>query len=122
MLIAAFAVLAAVVALGTALAVIHLRGRAASAVPWPLRTLHGLFGIAGLVCLLLSLRGPPRGLDQGVASFGAISAALIALAALAGLGVLSIHVVKKRRAGTLMGLHATLAVAGFVVLAAYLLA
>jgi hypothetical protein len=122
MLTAAFAGLAAAVALGTALAIIYLRGGTAPAIPWPLRTLHGLLGIGGLSCLLLSLRGPPRGLDQGVASFGAISAGLIAFAALAGLGILFVHVVKKRRAGPLIGLHATLAVTGFVILAAYLAA
>jgi hypothetical protein len=120
MLIAAFIGLAAALVLGTALAVVYLRDTPAA--PWPLRTLHGLLGIGGLSCLLLSLRGPPRGLDQGVASFGAISAGLVAFAALAGVGVLFIHVVKKRRAGSLIGLHATLAVTGFVILAAYLLA
>jgi hypothetical protein len=122
MLSAAFVVLAAAVVLGTTLAIILLRDRSAPAAPWPLRTLHGILGIGGLSCLVLSLRGPPRGVDQGVASFGAISAVLIALAALAGVGILFMHVVKKRRAGSLIGLHATLAVAGFVVLAAYLLA
>jgi hypothetical protein len=122
MLIAAFAILAAAVALGTALAIIHLRGEAAPKAPWPLRALHGVVGLAGFSCLLLSLSGPPRGSDQGVASFGAISAGLIALAALAGIAVLVVHVVKKRRAGSLIGLHATLAVSGFVILAAYLLA
>jgi hypothetical protein len=120
MLTAAFASLAAAVALGSALAVIHMRGRTAAAIPWPLGAAHGLLGIAGLTCLLLSLRGPPRGLDQGVASFGAISAGLIALAALAGGGILFMHVVKKRRAGSLIALHATLAVTGFVILVAYL--
>ena len=120
MLIAAFASLAAAVALGSLLAMIHLRGRTDAAIPWPLGALHGLLGIAGLTGLLLALRGPPRGLDQGVASFGAISAGLIALAALAGLGIFFIHVVKKRRAGALIALHATLAVTGFVILIAYL--
>jgi hypothetical protein len=122
MLTAAFASLAAAVALGGALAVIYLRGQTAAAISWPLGALHGLLGIAGLTCLLLSLRGPPRGLDQGVASFSAISAGLIALAALAGGGIFVVHVVKKRRASSLIGLHATLAVSGFVILAAYLLA
>jgi hypothetical protein len=120
MLIAAFASLAAAVAFGGMLAMIHLRGRTDAAIPWPLGALHGLIGIAGLTCLLLALRGPPRGLDQGVASFGAISAGLIALAALAGLGIFFIHVVKKRRPGALIALHATLAVTGFVILVAYL--
>jgi hypothetical protein len=120
-LTAAFALLATAVALGTALAVLYLRSERAAA-PLLLMALHGLFGLGGLACLLLALRGPPRGLDQGTGSFGAIAAALLAAAALAGLGVLFLHRARKRRAGTLIGLHATLAVSGFVMLAAYLLA
>ncbi len=122
MLIAAFVTLAVAVLLGTALAVFYLRTTMAPAAPWPLTALHGLLGIGGLCCLVLALRGPPRGVDMGVASFGAIAAALLALAALAGLAVLLTHRLKRRRAGTLIGLHASLAVSGFVVLAAYLLA
>jgi hypothetical protein len=122
MLTAAFAVLAAAVLFGAALAVRFLRGAPATAVPWPAAALHGIVGIAGLGCLILALRGPPRGLDQGTASFGAIAATLLALAALAGLGILLMHRGKRRRAGTLIGLHATLAISGFVVLAAYLMA
>jgi hypothetical protein len=127
MLIAAFIVLGCAVLLGTALAVLHLRtqsGPPASwpAVPWPLAALHGLIGIGGLICLLLALRGPPRGLDQGTASFRAIGATLIALAALAGGGLLATRLRNRRRTGTLIGVHAALAVSGFVVLAAYLLA
>lgn len=121
MLIAAFAGLAAAVAFGAVLATAYLRGALPTA-PWPIRALHGILGIGGLGCLLLSLRGPPRGVDQGIGSFGAISAGLLAIAALAGLGIFFTHAVKRRRAGSLIGLHATLAVGGFVVLAAYLLA
>jgi hypothetical protein len=134
MLIAAFVILGFAVLLGSALAVLHLRaqsGDAASSaikswpvpwpVPWPVGALHGFLGIGGLVCLMLALRGPPRGIDQGAASFGAIAATLIALAALAGGGILATHLRKKWRAGALIGLHAALAVSGFVILAAYLL-
>jgi hypothetical protein len=120
MLIAAFVVLAAAVLKGTALAVQYLRGGDVPAPPWTLAALHGLIGVGGLCWLLLALRGPPRGLDQGTASFGAVAATLLALAALAGLGILFLHRIRKRRAGTLIGLHATLAISGFVVLAAYL--
>jgi hypothetical protein len=56
-----------------------------------------------------------------VSAFGDISAALIALAALVGGGLLAARA-RKRRRGTLIGLHATLAVSGIVVLAAYLFA
>lgn len=121
MLIAAFAVLTTAVLFGAALAVQVLRGGPANAVPWPVAALHGIIGIAGLCCLTLALHGPPRGLDQGTASFGAIAATLLALAALAGLGILLMQRGKGRRAGTLIGLHATLAISGFVVLAAYLM-
>jgi hypothetical protein len=121
-LIGAFVVLAAAVALGTALAVLYLRGERAAAAPILLTTLHGLFGLGGFACLLLALRGPARGLDQGTGAFGVVAAVLLAAAALAGLWVLFVHHVRKRRAGTLIGLHATLAVSGFVILAAYLLA
>ena len=121
MLIAAFVMLAAAVGLGTALAVIYLHSAAVSAPPWRVSVLHGFAGLGGLCSLVLSLRGPPRGVELGVASFGAIAAVLISLAALAGLGVLLTHRLKRRRAGTLIGLHATLAVSGFAILAAYLL-
>jgi len=124
MLIAAFMILGFAVLLGSALAVLHLRTqpRAASwPVAWPLGALHGLLGIGGLLCLVLALRGPPRGLAQGTASFGAIAATLFALAALAGGAILAAHLRKRRRAGALIGVHAALAVSGFVILAAYLL-
>jgi hypothetical protein len=121
MLISAFIALAVAVTLGTVLAVRYLRATTPAA-PWPLAALHGLVGIGGLCCLVPALRGPPRGVELGVSSFGAISAALLGLAALAGLSILFVHVVKRRRAATLIGVHATLAVSGFVILAAYLLA
>jgi hypothetical protein len=119
MLIAAFLILALAVALGTVLAVLHLRTTVLPAAPWQLAALHGAIGVSGLGCLLLSLRGASRGVDQGVASFGAISAALLTMAALAGIAVMLTHW-RKRRAGALIGLHATLAISAFVVLAAYL--
>jgi hypothetical protein len=121
MLIAAFIVVAAAVLLGSWLAVMHLRSAAAAPVAWWLGALHALLGFGGLACLVLALRGPVRGLEQGTGSFGAISAALIALAALAGGGMLARRVMQ-RRPGTLLGIHATLAVSGFVMLAAYVFA
>ncbi len=122
MLIAAFVILGAAALLGSALATMHLRTERATTVPWPLGALHGLLGISGLACLVLALRGPPRGLTQGTASFGTIGAALIALAVLFAGGILAKHLLSGRRAGLLIGIHATLAVSGFVVLAAYIFA
>ena len=122
MLVTAFIVLGLVVLLGCALAVLHLRNDGAGTPPWPLAALHGLLAIVGLCCLAVALRGPPRGVAQGMASFGAIAATLIALAALVGAGLLATHVFKKRVAGVMIGVHATLAVSGFVILAAYVFA
>jgi hypothetical protein len=122
MLVTAFAILAVVVLLGSVLAVLHLRMNGLAAPPWPLAALHGLLAISGLCCLVLALRGPPRGLDQGTASFGIIATALITLAALAGAGLLATHILKRRIAGIMLGIHATLAVSGFVILAAYIFA
>ena len=121
MLTAAFIFLLGAVLLGSGLALVHLRSEAAVPVAWWLGALHALLGFGGLGLLALALRGPVRGLDQGTGAFGMISAALIALAALAGGGIFWRRL-KQRRAGTLLGIHATLAVSGFVVLAAYYLA
>ena len=122
MLVAAFIILGVVVLLGSVIAVLHLRVNAATMPPWPLAALHGLLAVGGLCCLALALRGPPRGLDQGTASFGIIATALITLAALVGAGLLATHILKRRIAGIMIGIHATLAVSGFVILTAYVFA
>jgi hypothetical protein len=119
MLIAAFVILGIAVLLGAVLAVLYLRTDGAARPRWTLAALHGLVAIAGLGCLVLALRGPPRGLDQGAGSFGIIAAALIALAAMLGAGFLAARFCKMPIAGILIGIHATLAVSGFVVLAVY---
>ena len=120
MLIAAFVILAVAVLLGSLLAVLHLQTEG-SAPPWSLAALHGLLAVGGLSCLALALRGPPRGLEYGVASFGIIATSLITLAALIGVALLATRIFKTRIAGILIGIHATLAVGGFVILAAYVL-
>jgi hypothetical protein len=118
MLMTAFDVLTVAVVLGTILALLHLRTNATPP-PWPIGALHGLLAIAGFCCLLLALRGPPRGAAQGVAAFGLIAAVLFALAALLGLVLLAARLRKQQIGGGLIGIHATLAVSGFVILAAY---
>jgi hypothetical protein len=118
MLDISFLVLAGAVLLGSLLAVFYLRTTVAAAAPWPLALLHGALGTSGLGLLALALRGTPRGLEQGTGSFGMISFGLLALAAIAGVGLLVAHL-QRWRPGLLLGLHATLAVGGFVILAAY---
>jgi hypothetical protein len=118
MLIAAFDMLGIAVLAGTVLAILYLRSEG-GAPPWWLAAMHVAFALAGLGCLLLALRGPPHGLEQGTGSFGAIAAALIGLAALIGGRLVAARLLKKRPPGMLVGIHATLAVCGFVILAAY---
>ena len=118
MLTAAFVILGIAVLLGCLLAVLYLRTEGAAA-PWPLAALHGLVAVGGLFCLALALCGPLRGVEQGTASFGIIAVTLIGSAALIGVGSLVAHLLKRRLSGILIGIHATLAVGGFVILAAY---
>ena len=121
MLIASFTILGFAVLLGAALAFLHLRAEGAKMPVWPLGGLHGLLALAGLGSLLVGLGGPPRGLGTGTEAFGKISAGLLALAALMGGAMLIMRRRKRRLPGALIGAHATLAVSGFVVLAAYIL-
>jgi|GEM_PF-2604304 len=122
MLIAAFVIVTLAVALGAVLAVMHIQMKSATMPRRQLAALHGLLALIGLGCLILALGGPPRGLDQGTASFGIIAAALFALAAVLGGGLLASRIFKGRIGGGLIGIHATLAVSGFVILAAYVFA
>ncbi len=118
MLTAAFSILTIAVALGAVLAVLHLQTNTAPP-PWPLGALHGILALTGLACLALALRGPPRGVEHGAASFGLIAAVLFVLAALLGARLLAARVFKKRIVGGTIAVHAILAVSGFVILAAY---
>lgn len=122
MLDAAFLILAIAALLGAVLFVMHLRNSgAAVAAPARLAALHGFLGLAGLVCLVLALRASPPRIDQGTAGFDAISVVVLGLAALLGGIIFAIRLSDKSRGGALMGIHATLAVGGLVILAAYVL-
>lgn len=121
MLNAALLLLAVAVLVGSLLAVLHLSSDKIRKVPWPLAALHALFALGGFAALLASLSGPPRGVDQGTASFDAISAWLLGLAVLFGLLILSARLRGQARAGGLIGIHASLAVGGFVLFAVYVL-
>ena len=58
---------------------------------------------------------------MGVGSFGAIAAVLLAVALLAGLIILAIRSRARQVSGLIIGIHATIAISGVVVLAAYTL-
>jgi len=118
MLNLSFTLIAIAALFGTLLALPYLRG--ASMPPGWAVGVHAALGLGGFIVLLLALRGPPRGLEQGTGSFGAISAGLIAAALVAALGMLAARLRRRRASAALIGLHATLAVGGFVVLIVYL--
>lgn len=103
------------VAAGTILALWHLRATGGMGRP-PLAVgvVHGIVGTAGLVALGFALRGPPRGVDAGVGSFGSIAASLFAGAVVTGLAVQLL-----RRKPIVMAVHAGIAITGYVLLLAW---
>jgi hypothetical protein len=88
---------------------------------WPFGASHGVLGAIGFVALLLALRGPPRGEAMGVGGFGRIAAVLLAMALLAGLAIFAMRLRHRRTPGLIIGIHATIAISGVVILAAYTL-
>ncbi len=119
MLTAAFVILSIAILLGCLLAILYLRTEGAAA-PWPLAALHGSIAIAGLFCLALALQGPVRGAEQGTADFGIYAVTLIGTAALIGVLLFVSHILKRKIPGLLVGVHATLAIGGLAILAAYI--
>ena len=91
MLIAAFVILAVAVLLGSVLAFLHLQTESTTR-PWSLAALQGLFAIGGLSC-----------------------------PALIGVALLATLIFKIRIPEIMIVIHATFAVGGFVILAAYVL-
>jgi hypothetical protein len=114
-LLVATSLLAVAVAIGAVLA-LRRKGRLP---PLPVAAVHGAIGLAGLGVLIYLLPGSHRGEATGSQSFGIIAAALLAGAAAVGLGMLAMHLRARRLPGGLVGVHATLAVSGFVILAVY---
>jgi hypothetical protein len=105
-------ILCAAVVIGAGLAFPYLRG-AARRLPWPVGVVHGALGAAGLVGLSLALRHglPPSAM--GTAGFAPAAALLLGIALLLGL-VIGLR--RRRPAGVLVAVHASMAIAGFVVL------
>ena len=119
MLNAAFYILLIAVLVGSLLAVMHFAKTGDKLPPWPLAAVHSAFALGGFGLLLLALQLPPRGVDQGTAAFGSIAAALFVMAALFGGGLLAGRLRKRPPGSTLIGLHAMIAITGFVILMAY---
>jgi len=65
---------------------------------------------------------PPRGAATGTQSFGLTAAILLLIAAVIGLFSLVLHCRRKRMPGVAIGIHASVAIFGYVILAVYLFA
>jgi len=109
---AAVWILTFAVAAGSGLALWHLRPD--SRPPLAAGITHGIIGTTGLVALLLALRGPVRGVETGVGSFGTISATLFAVASVTGVALLLL-----RRKPLVMAIHAGIAITGYMLLLAW---
>jgi len=121
MLHAALIALLIAILFGSWLAVLHFDGRPPERAPWPLALMHAGLALTGFALLAVTLGGPVRGADQGMAGFGITAAGLLAVAALIGGQIFVRFRLRKKSAGALVGIHAAVAVSGIVILAAYVL-
>jgi hypothetical protein len=129
MLNIAFGFVAVAASLGAYLALGFMReGRAAKpaagGVPAGLRGLgliHGSLGGAGLLVLVAALRAGEVRPAVGFAGFGQVAAWLLGIALLFGLVILGMAQARRGRVSLLLAAHATLAIAGVVVLLALVL-
>ncbi len=110
-----------VVLLGGTLAIQIMR-RPTQAPPRVLAWLHGIAALISYGVLLVALMGPGRGAATGTQSFGLVAALLLLLAALIGIVSLALHLFRRRMPGIAIGIHASVAIFGYVILAVYLLA
>ena len=110
MLQVAFAVLSAAVLLGLLLAALYLRATDERYPPWWLGAAHGAGGSIGFVALLLALRGPTRGVANGVGSFGLVAAAMLGFGLLVGVAIPVLWRTRHALPGGAIAIHAIIAV------------
>jgi len=118
MLHLAFVVLAIAALFGAGLVVLYLRGSSAPRPPQALPLAHGSLGAAGLILLLAVLRRGLPPTDNGTAGFGLIAAGFFGLALMLGLVIAAINWRGRRPGGLVVATHASIAIAGVVVLVA----
>lgn len=121
MLAISLVLFALAVLVGAVMAIIHLSSSGTRTPPVPLAALHGVLAVGGLVLLALGLDGPMRGLATGTSQFGTIALVFFVVASLGGLLLLRAHMKRGRLPGAPLGIHALVAVVGFVILLVYVL-
>lgn len=113
-----FYILLGAVLMGAALAVHYARGPTAKRPHPAIPLTHAALGLVGLTMLLFVLRGGLPPTDTGTSDFGGIAAALFGLALAFGLMIAFAAWRGRRPGGVLVGTHASIAIAGFVLLIA----
>lgn len=123
MLLTSLCLIGAAVALGLGLAVWYLQSEGRRIPPFALAALHGALALTGFVLLLIFLAHPlPPQLEiYGASTMGRIAAGFLVLALLTGL--LPLNARLRRRPlpvpSLVIGMHATMAISGIVILAAF---
>lgn len=118
MLDLAFGLLCAAALLGGALAALYLRGPRAKRPTASLPAAHGVLGAAALAALTLALRRGVPETAMGLSGFGRTAAGLLIAALLFGLLLARATWHGRRPNELLVGTHAGLAIAGFVLVLA----
>jgi hypothetical protein len=114
-----FVILVVAAAIGALLAIPFLRGKDVRRAPWVVALGHGALGTAGLGMLLAALwQGVPAS-GMGTVGFGSGAAVLFGLALTLGILIALASFGRRRPAATLVAVHASLAIAGLVVLWAF---
>jgi len=117
MLIAALVILSVTAGFGLWLAgLIMMANKPPEGLGWK-QVSHGATGLIGVAVLYLALAAPGRG--HGAGKFGWTAFTLLAAALAGGLTILGYHLRKRGAPGSLLALHGSIAVAGYVLLAAY---
>lgn len=119
MLTLSLCLLGAATLLGLGLATLHLASGTAARRAWPVGLGHGALGVAGLAALLAALAGPARGVAMGAGNFGLVAAGLLGTALVLALALLRARLRHRPMPALVLGLHATAAICGVVLLAAW---
>lgn len=121
MLLYSLCLIGAAGTVGLCLAVWYLQSEGRHIPHWAFGLLHAALAIAGFALLLVVLSGPPKGELYGAPLMGRIAAGFLVLALLTGLLPVNARLRRRRLPlpSLVIGMHATMAISGIVILAAF---